>query len=508
MQAMKNKIQFFFIAAAAAAAVSACDLNLEPTDAIVYEPGGQVIATAEDLQQFEARIMSDYRAVHGGMYNILEDVMTDGFNASAGFGNNYGSVHRTDESFTSSDSYIDSYWANHYIVIKDYNVLINALKDEINIPEGTSALAKEVKGEAYMFRAEAYMNLVRHFGKNYDPADATSLGVPIVLEFDLYARPARNTVHEVYTQIKEDLDSAARFLADVTGELQAEYPTIDAVNALYARYYLDVKDYANAEIYADKVIATGKYTLSNTAEKLKAESRDDSGTEAIMQLYGSQQESPNATSVYTSMFSSQNNGVCYRSLFLPTKKLVDGYGSSDIRKTVWFTTTDYYSEVNGSYYRGDFYTFVKYQGNSNLYSGEVPNGVQMCKPFLISEMYLIKAEAQSMQDKIPAAKTTINALQTARGAAKTGGQIENIQNEWFLETVGEGMRWTCLKRWGLGFENREPQTGTKSKNAVMTGANYDQRNMKPSDRAFLWPVPADEIKLNTNLVQNPGYTNN
>ena len=133
---MKNTIKYLSVAVAFAV-FSACDLNLLPTNAIVYEPGGQVIATREDLLQFEARIMSDYRAVHGGMYNIIEDVMTDGFNASSGFGNNYGSVHRTDDSFSSSDSYIDSYWGNHYTVIKDYNVLINALKDDINIPDGT-----------------------------------------------------------------------------------------------------------------------------------------------------------------------------------------------------------------------------------------------------------------------------------------------------------------------------------------------------------------------------------
>ena len=504
---MKQTIKYIFAAVAAAAALTSCNLALLPTDAIVYEPGGQVIATSEDLSQFEARIMSDYRAVHGGMNNILEDVMTDGFNASSGFGNNYGSFHRTDDSFSSSDSYIEAYWSNHYTVIKDYNVLINALKDKVNIPAGTESAAGIVKGEAYMFRAEAYMNLVRHFGPNYDPDDDKALGVPIVLEFDLDARPARNTVHEVYTQIKADLDSAALFLADVAGELQADYPTIDAVNALYARYYLDVQDYENAAASADKVISTRKYELSNTAEKLKNEFRDDAGTEAIMQLFGSRQESPNATDVYTNMFSSQENGVCFRSLFLPTKKLMDSYAGNDIRKTVWFSTTDYYTEVNGSYYRGDFATFVKYLGNSNLYSGEVPNGVQMCKPFLISEMYLIKAEAESMQDLIPKAKSTINILQTARGAAKSGGRIDDIRNEWFRETVGEGMRWTCLKRWGLGFEAREAQAGTISRNAVMRGDYYDGRAMKADDRSFIWPIPADERRLNVNLEQNPGYGN-
>ena len=502
---MKNTIKYLFVAAALCG-FSACDLNLLPTNAIVYEPGGQVIATPEDLMQFEARIMSDYRAVHGGMYNILEDVMTDGFNAASGFGNNYGSVHRTDESFTSSDSYIESYWSNHYIVIKDYNVLINALDDEVNIPEGTESMASVIKGEAYMMRAEAYMNLVRHFGPRYSKTDDTSLGVPVVLEFDLHARPARSTVHEVYGQIKKDLDSAAVHLADVPGALQADYPTIDCVNALYARYYLDTEDYANAALYAGKVIDTKKYSLSNTAENLRSEVRDDAGTEAIMQLYGSLQESPASTNVYTNMFSSQDHGVCYRSLFLPAKALVDSYSASDIRKAVWFSSTDYYTEVNGSYYRGDFFTFVKYQGNKALYSGEVPNGVHMSKPFMISEMYLIKAEAESMMDEIPKAKATINLLQTARGATKTSGRLEDIQNEWFRETVGEGMRWTCLKRWGIGFQGREPQAGTLSKNAIMVGEFYEARKMGADDRAFIWPVPADEIRLNVNLKpQNPGY---
>ena len=502
---MKNTIKYLFVAAAIAT-FSACNLNLLPTNAIVYEPGGQVIATGEDLLQFEARIMSDYRAVHGGMYNILEDVMTDGFNAAAGFGNNYGSIHRTDDSFSSSDSYIDTYWANHYIVIKDYNVLINALNDEINIPDGAVDLARTVQGEAYMMRAEAYMNLVRHFGPQYKKNDAQSLGVPLVLEFDLYARPARNTVHQVYEQIKKDLDSAAVRLADVAGILQADYPTIDCVNALYARYFLDTEDYTNAALYAGKVIDTKKYTLSNTADKLKDEFRNDAGTEAIMQLYGSLQESPASTNVYTNMFSSQDHGVCYRSLFLPAKALVDSYSASDIRKAVWFSSTDYYSEVNGSYYRGDFQTFVKYQGNSALYSGDVPNGVQMCKPFMISEMYLIKAEAECLLDEMPKAKTTINQLQTARGATKTSGRLSDIQNEWFRETVGEGMRWTCLKRWGLGFEGREPQAGTLNKNAIMLGEYYEARKMSADDRAFVWPIPADEIRLNVNLKpQNPGY---
>ena len=166
-----------------------CNLEQYPTSAVVYEEGSRIIATRDDLLAFEAGIMYFYRAVHGGGNNITEDVMLDGFNASAGFGNNYGSVHRLDDSFTSSDSYVESYWDNNYIVIKNYNVLIDALDQEINVPSGSENLAKIVQGEAYFFRAEAYLNLVRHFSPDYDPDVDSEYGVPVVLHYDLVERP-------------------------------------------------------------------------------------------------------------------------------------------------------------------------------------------------------------------------------------------------------------------------------------------------------------------------------
>ena len=39
----------------------------------------------------------------------------------------------------------------------------------------------------------------------------------------------------------------------------------------------------------------------------------------------------------------------------------------------------------------------------------------------------------------------------------------------------------------------------------MTGEYYDERNMEATDKAFIWPIPSYEFKLNNNLVQNDGY---
>ncbi len=41
---------------------------------------------------------------------------------------------------------------------------------------------------------------------------------------------------------------------------------------------------------------------------------------------------------------------------------------------------------------------------------------------------------------------------------------------------------------------------------LMTGQYYEKRSMEASDYHFLYPVPAYELKLNKNLVQNDGYT--
>ncbi|MBQ6199723.1 MAG: RagB/SusD family nutrient uptake outer membrane protein [Bacteroidales bacterium] len=482
-----------------------CNLEQFPTNAVVYEEGSRIIATRDDLLAFEAGIMNFYRAVHGGGMNVAEDVMFDAFNASSGFGNNYGSVHRLDDSFTTSDSYVESYWSNHYIVIKNYNVLIDALDQEQNVPSGSEDLAKLVQGEAYFYRAEAYLNLVRHFSPDYDPDVDSEYGVPVVLHYSLDERPARKSVHEVYTQIKEDLDSAAVRLAKVEGQLQSDYPTIDAVNALYARYYLDIEDFDNAAASADAVISTNTYALSKDATAFKAEFVDDSGSEAIMQLYGSKAELPNSITAYTGLYSSLDHGVAARPLFIPTKKLVDAYGSTDLRKA-WLSTTDYYCDINGNYYRGDFSIFVKYLGNPALYSN-IPNGAQMEKPYMIAEMYLIKAEAQARSNKIPAAKTTLNVLQALRGATTTTGTLKNIQNEWFRETVGDGMRLSCLKRWHIGHDAREGQPGALSVNAIMTGEPYNLRSMAEDDYHLIWPAPASQIRLNSNLTQYPAYTN-
>ena len=498
---MKKNIFRILSAAAAVVLIAACDLNLVPNSAIAYVEGEALIQTQTNLTAMENGILSSYRSVQNGDYVMPQEFMFDAFNATIDYGNNYGAIHKTDQNFTSADYDVEDYWAGNYFAIKNYNVMIAAAE---NVPEELEAAVKVVKGEAHFFRASSYLNLARHFGKAYSASAATDLCVPLVTEYNPNDRPARATVADIYGQVKKDLDAAAELLAGVKGAVGSKKPTIDAVNALYARYYLDIADYANAAAYAHKVIDTKTYTLSKTVAEMNADFVQDKGKEAIMQLAISKTEfTGNTFSAWLNATSDTNveGGEVFRPYYLPSKALIESYESTDIRKACWFDNT-MPVQFSGRYYTGDFYTFVKFRGNPDLTTSPIRNARQAPKPLKISEMYLIAAEAE-LSSNANAAQADLNALQTARGATATPATAETVQTEWFKETVGEGLRMSCLKRWGKGFSGRAPQAGAE--NVVQQGQYFIEKVFDANSYYFQWPVPSHELKVNQNLVQNPGY---
>ena len=501
---MKKTINIL-AAFAVAASVASCNLDLERRGYITYTPGQDIIESESDLNGFEANILACFRGLDYDVLDIASDVMVDYFNATSDFANNYGGIHRADDTFTAGDYDTRDNYSTPYSYIKNFNIFIEGAQ---SVPAGLEAKAAIVRGEAYTARAFAYLHLVRHFAKPYSANANTDLGVPVVIEYDQTARPERNTVAEVYAQIKSDLDSAAVLLAGVSGSARAQKPTIDVVNALYARYYLDIKDNANAAASAMKVINTGKYAVSATAEEMEAEWLNDNGTEPILQFYASIQEGVGGHSAYTNTNSDPSVGMFYRPYFIPTKKLAEAYEDGDLRLSQWFNAGEFPSFHNGVYYNTDgecdYLTFVKYFGNPALYTS-LPNSQQAIKPLLISEMYLIAAEAYLNAGQTEQAREQLNVLQTRRGATPTSATADNIQKEWYKETVGEGLRMSCLKRWGQGYSERTAQDGAVALEVVSTGASYAPKSMPASDYHYQWPIPTYEMQTNLNLIQNEGY---
>lgn len=500
---MKKYIKIAIATFAGAVLVSSCDLDLVPNSAIAYQEDDVLIQTQANLDALENGILSSFRARQNGGYVESVEFQFDGFNATVDYGNNYGALHKSDYNFTSSDYDVEDLWADNYTSIKNYNIFIAAAED---VDESLADATAVVKGEAHFFRAWSYLQLARAFGKQYSSGASSDPCVPLVLVYDQAEQPARATVAEVYAQIKADLDIAASLLSEKKGAVRSKKPTIDAVNALYARYYLDIADYANAAAYAHKVIDTKTYALASTAEEMTDEYVNDLGTEPIMQLAISLTEfTGNTLNLWTNAVTDQTYKEVFRPYFIPTQTVVDSYEDGDIRFEAWFDgKTPVF--VSGSYFNTkdtDFYTFSKFRGNPALVSTSIRNGRNAPKPFKIGEMYLIAAEAELAVGNVAAAKTDLNVLQSARGASETEATTATVQLEWMRETIGEGLRKSCLKRWGIGFNGRPMQPGAA--NILLQGDAFDGKVFTADNYLFQWPVPAHEMKINKNLVQNPGY---
>lgn len=501
-------------------ALTSCNLDETPASSIVIEDGDHAISSNLELNAMRNGIYTSFRSTFYGDMSQPSELMCDGFNATADFGNNYGPVHRMDASFTASDYDTEALWETFYSAIKDYNIFIHSAANFAEAQPDYKSDADHDMAEAYAFRAYSYMELVRHFAKAYDAKTASSdLGVPLVLEYNQNEKPARATVAQVYKQIKSDLDQAATLGLAEKPALRSEWFTVDALNMLYARYYLDTRNNEKAAEYAKKVMdSEAGYALSSTAAEMEAEYVNDKGTEAIMQLPASATENGSGTnSAYTNFdyyadlaeAGYPGDGVYAEPYFFPSQKLIDQYEKGDVRFAQWFAPSTKYTIYMTGYFLGEYplYTFTKYFGNPDLNTDGVPNARQHVKPFMIGEAYLIYAEASLNAGNVSAAKTALNELQQKRGASLTEATEATIEKEWFRETPGEGLRISCLKRWGKGYEGRAAQPFAKENALIYTGKNYDEKSMPADDIHWVWPIPSYEIRVNSNLQkqQNPGY---
>ena len=498
--------------------IASCDLNLVPSTSIVYEEGKPLFLSKRDIAEFQNGVIATYRGLHYGSSWQTVEVMTECFNASIDFGNNYGFVHRLGSGFLASDDYTTGIWAGHYGAIKNYNIAIEQC--DLVEDEALKADANVLKGIALFCRASSYLTLARHFSADYEPATAaTELAVPLILVYDQLEKPVRATLQEVYDQIIADLDEAEALLSEagtinlngtavnLAGAPKSLAPTVDAVKALKARYFLDVHEYElAAESAMDVIDSEAGYALSSSLEEMNKEFMTDEGNESIIRLYATKSEGAVGCTIYTSVQSTDAEGKFFQPMFIPSQTLVNAYENSDLRKQVWFPVDMYPVKVQGTLYNG-ITMFTKYIGNPTLQQGNNEDGAHFCKPLMIAEMYLIAAEAYAQSGNEGDAAAIIGELRAARKAGDmTGDVMDVIKGEWLRETVGDGQRINCIKRWGDGLPARPAQKAAE--NIVMNtpASDYTARELAADSHTLVWPIPSYEIKISPALIQNPGYS--
>lgn len=149
-----------------------------------------------------------------------------------------------------SDKQMNYRWI--YECIRDCNIVIG------NLEERDTRLGMDVLGTAYALRGVCYYELMRQFCEAYDADHASEqLGVPLVTEFDMEAKPLRSTLAQTADQAIADLRKALEY--DIQDEIYRF--NNDVVTGYLARACFWSERYDEAVVYADQVLT--KYPLLN-----------------------------------------------------------------------------------------------------------------------------------------------------------------------------------------------------------------------------------------------------
>jgi len=371
----------------------------------------------------------------------------------------------------SSDATPDGGWNYGYGAILTVNQIIDA-----EVP-GTEA----IKAQAYAIRALMYFKLINIYARPYTD-NPNGPGVPLILHYDPYSLPGRDSISKVYAQIVSDLKTAFTNAPDYTSSI---FLSKYAIEGLLARVYLYMGDKTNAKAAALDVINNGGFTLLDTdadyATYWHTATAQNNKVETLFEI---------------DVTSTNNNGPDdlggfyyegYQDVYA-SKQLTDLYSPTDIRRGVL---------IDGETKSGAAATLV-----GKYINGASSSDRDNIKVIRLAELYLIAAEA-SLPDETEA-KKYLNELMSFRdpsfgGYTSTGDQLlQDIVTERRKELAFEGDRLYDLNRLKMGID-RGPQNAGSFAQKVQTIPYADYRRISP--------IGQTETQANPTLKaqQNPGY---
>ncbi|MES2448075.1 MAG: RagB/SusD family nutrient uptake outer membrane protein [Bacteroidota bacterium] len=469
-------------------------LDLSPYNAVDLSTG---FVTLQDAKYWNTGIYSAFRGRIYGGFVTPQEVQSDQLNATLDFGNRNGAPHRWGTFFLTDD--VAGIYSSYYSALANVNIVIEGY-DKITVAAGAQTDSLNTyKADAYMARAFYHHQLVLRYAKAYNPATATTdLGVPVITKYDVLLKPSRATMKAVYDQIISDINFAKA--NNKRANRRAErYFTPDAVLALEARVKLFMQDFAGAYTAANTVIASNRYPLYTTAAGVKSYWHTDATQEDIMRINATLAEGVNTNAIYQGLV-----GVAgyFQPDFVPTQGFINSYDNADFRKSVYFDPK--LVQIQGVQYP-NILLVNKFPGNPAFFTTQYTNYVHSPKVFRVAELYLIAAEAALGVPNEANALTAINALRTSRGLGLFVGNgtalRDEIRAERTRELAFEGYRIWDLKRWNLGLTRGTPQNTA----FIQNGTGFSGLVVPAGDNKFTWGFPTNDLILNPNIVQNPGW---
>jgi hypothetical protein len=367
-------------------------------------------------------------------------------------------------------------WSVFYSNIYTVNVAIERLAESNSL---TPIVKQQLTGEAKFVRAFCYFYLTNLYG-----------AVPLTTnsDFTVNALLSRSAPTLVYQQIIADLKAAQSLLSNDYVASDAESSTTErvrpnkwAATALLARAYLYTGDWADAAAQATAIISNSSmYSLTPLNNVFLK-----NNNEAIWQLQpvDAGWNTPDARVFILpltgpTIFSTPSYPA-YLSLSLLTS-----FEPGDQRRVNW---VDSVTTSGATYY-------YPYKYKNATLNAAVTEYTMVLR---LGEQYLIRAEVEA-HGASGNAVVDLDIIRNRAGLPNYAGPMDPasllnaIYHERQVELFTEwGHRWLDLKR-----------TGTVS--SVMTTVAPLKKTTWNSGWQ-LYPLPSYDIKLDPNLVQNPGY---
>ena len=245
-------------------AITSCEedfLETRPTDAI---SAADALANEENMQLV-------LNGVHRGLYSQSQTIFPGGNTQRANnhywvpLGDNLAGelIHsanannlgwRTEMQWNSHTDQTsltcELLWYHRYNIILHANLLINKATDG-SLTESPGLF--EILGQAYTYRAYAYLSLVQHYARGYLIGNPSSdPGVPLLFSSESpFTSEPRSTVQEIYDQIETDLNAAIAAFENGSGRPSGGPETKSQLNintayGLLARMALSKGDWQTA----------------------------------------------------------------------------------------------------------------------------------------------------------------------------------------------------------------------------------------------------------------------
>jgi hypothetical protein len=381
---------------------------------------------------------------------------------------------------TSTQNY---FWLQLYQNIYITNAAIAGVSSSTAI---TAPMKSQLIGEAKFMRAFLFFYATNLYGAVPLPTTTNYLTNNVL---------ARTPQNGIYQQIIEDLKDAEGLLSDgyltAGGSSTTERvrPNKGAAEALLARVYLYIGDWANAKTQAALVISnSAQYTLTALNGVFLANS-----SEAVWQLepvYSGNDDVFDAQNFILNIFPPGIISIWPVAL---SSNLLNSFEPGDQRYTNWVGS---YINSGTTYYYAWKYK-AGYFGDPNHY----PPYPEYLMVLRLAEQYLIRAEAEANNNDPSDAVADLNIIRNRAGLANYLGATDKAslltaiyhedQIEFFCEW---GHRWFDLIR-----------TGRINSVLGAPGNVCQEKGGTWNPNSALLPIPETEISINHNLTQNPGY---